>query len=142
MTIKELEERLSKYIIEIIDVDNFQNIKKYLNGGNNPLLRITPVGITESFIENEEFFRAYVVDESKIGTFVKEYESSGFKEMIIFIGSADGVNVLNTYCVDTNRVEIDVIRNFLKELDLLDFKNGHLTDIEREAKRANKKDLL
>lgn len=100
MKIKDWE----KYVTEkygAIKVTNFVELKKYLSDQENYAHNFTPEEITEMEIMNDEYYSAYVFDESKIANreVVTKYESC-WNKLIVVLASKDNINISN-YCINT-----------------------------------------
>ena len=100
MKIKDWE----KYVTEkygAIKVTNFVDLKKYLSDQENYAHNFTPEEITETVIMNDEYYSAYVFDESKIANreVVTKYESC-WNKLIVVLASKDNINISN-YCINT-----------------------------------------
>ncbi len=100
MKIKDWE----KYVTEkygAIKVTNFVDLKKYLSDQKNYAHNFTPEEITETLIMNDEYYSAYVFDESKIANreVVTKYESC-WNKLIVVLASKDNINISN-YCINT-----------------------------------------
>lgn len=93
-----------KYIYEKYNatkVNNFLDLKKYLSNPLNYAHNFTPEEITETEISNEDFYAAYVFDESNIAKRKVEtkYESC-WNKLIVILASKDKVNI-SDYCINT-----------------------------------------
>ena len=82
-------------------VENILQLKNYLSDEENYIHNFTPEEITETEILNEEYYAAYVFDESKIAKRKVEtkYESC-WNKLIIILASKDKINISN-YCINT-----------------------------------------
>lgn len=100
MKIKKWEEYVIKKY-EAIKVDNFLELKKYLSNEKNYAHNFTPEEITETEIMNDEYYSAYVFDESKIvKRDVKSKHNTCWNKLIVVLASKDFVNISN-YCINT-----------------------------------------
>ena len=100
MKIKDWE----KYVTEKYNahkIDNFIELKKYLTSPRNYAHNFTPEEITETVIMDNEYYSAYVFDESKIANreVVTKYESC-WNKLIVVLASNDNINISN-YCINT-----------------------------------------
>ncbi len=82
-------------------IDNFLELKKYLSDLKNYAHNFTPEEITETEISNDEYYSAYVFDESIIAKreVQTKYESC-WNKLIVILASVDNVNISN-YCINT-----------------------------------------
>ena len=100
MKIKDWE----KYVTEkygAIKVTNFVDLKKYLSDQENYAHNFTPEEITETVIMNDEYYSAYVFDESKIANrdVITKYESC-WNKLIVVLASKDKINI-SKQCINT-----------------------------------------
>jgi len=99
MKIKDWE----KYVTEkygAVKVTEFDDLKNYLSDPRNYAHNFTPEEITETEIMNDEYYGAYVFDESKIANreVITKYESC-WNRLIVVLASDDKVNISN-YCIN------------------------------------------
>ena len=82
-------------------IDNFLELKQYLSDPINYAHNFTPEEITETEISNDEYYSAYVFDESIIAKreVQTKYESC-WNKLIVILASVDNVNISN-YCINT-----------------------------------------
>lgn len=119
MKIKDWE----KYIVKkynAIKINDFVDLKKYLTNQENYAHNFTPEEITETVIMNDEYYSAYVFDESKIAhRQVQSTDNSGWNTTVVFIASYDKVNISDYYIHESNgltRLEMD---EFCRDIDPL-----------------------
>lgn len=81
-------------------IDNFLELKKHLSDPAHYAHNFTPEELTETIISNDEYYSAYVFDESVIAKreVQTKYESC-WNKLIVFLGSVDNVNISN-YCIN------------------------------------------
>lgn len=84
-------------------IDNFNDLKNYLTDIRNYQKCFAPEIITETEIKNDEFYAAYVFDESNIANRqVVSPNNSGWITTIIFLASKDKINISNMFMHQSN----------------------------------------
>ncbi len=116
MKIKDWE----KYIIkkyDAIKINDFVDLKKYLTNQENYAHNFTPEEITETVIMNDEYYSAYVFDESKIAhRQVQSTDNSGWSTTVVFIASYDKVNISDYYIHGSNGLTRHEMDEFCRDI--------------------------
>jgi len=93
-----------KYIFEkykAIKIEQFLDLKKYLTNKKNYAFNFTPEEITETEIQNNEYYGTYIFDENNIANRkTKPRYNSCWNKLIIIISTKDNINISN-YCINT-----------------------------------------
>ena len=101
-------------------IDNFLELKQYLSDSENYAHNFTPNEITETEISNDEYYSAYVFDESIIAKrVVVSHINSGWNTTVVFLASKDKLNISNYFIHESNgltRAEMDA---FCKDINPL-----------------------
>lgn len=86
---------------DAIKATKFEDLKNYVSDQRNYAHNFTPEEVTEGEISNEDYYAAYVFDESKIAKrkVITKYESC-WKKLIVVLASKDKINISN-YCINT-----------------------------------------
>lgn len=119
MKIKEWENYIFKKY-KAIKLKKFFHLKNYLTNQENYSHNFNPEEITETEINNNEFYSAYVFDENIIANrIVQSNDNSGWKTTIIFLASKDKVNISNYFIHESNGLTRLEMNNFCKDIDPL-----------------------
>lgn len=82
-------------------INNINNLKQYLSDIRNYENNFSPEELTEGEISNNDYYAAYIFDESKIvNREVRTKCNSGWNKLVVFIASKDKINISN-YSIST-----------------------------------------
>lgn len=82
-------------------IEDFIQLREYLSDQRNYAHNFTPEEITETEISNDEYYAAYVFDESNIAKRkVKTKYESGWNKLVVILASKDKINI-SDYCINT-----------------------------------------
>ena len=116
MKIIEFENKINEnYTVQ--KIVEFDELRIYLTYDDS-YPKFTPFEVSEGFMENEEFYAAYVFDENEIGEGdVKTGLNSGWNTTIVFVASMDKVKIDDYFVHTSNGLTEKDYREFLYYID-------------------------
>ena len=116
MTIKEFEKNISKKY-KVDKIEKFSDLRNYLTHSDS-YPTFTPFEVSEGFMEDSDFYAAYIFDEKDIAK--REINStmdSGWNTTIVFASSVDGVHIEDYFVHTSNGLTDKEYRKFLSYID-------------------------
>ncbi len=99
-------------------IENFSDLKNYLTSPKNYAHNFTPGEITEGYIENDEFYSAYVFDEYKIANrSFMTYRNTCWTTTIVFLASKDTVNISNYFIHTAGGLTEEELSKFYNDIN-------------------------
>lgn len=117
MKISEWENLINKKYKVLSTITNFADLRKYLTHSDSyPIF--TPFEVSEGFMEDNDFYAAYVFDEKDIAK--REINSSvdsGWNTTIVLTSSVDSVDIDDYFVHSSNGLTDKEYRKFLSYID-------------------------